>query len=67
MQKQENKNIKNVGMACQVGRDDIKVEVNIQSSIPTSFYTTVHSVWKKKCWDGALYIYLHLYSVTFRI
>ena len=26
---------------CKQGRDDIKVKVNIQSFIPTSFYTTV--------------------------
>ena len=26
---------------CKQGKDDIKVKVNIQSFIPTSFYTTV--------------------------
>ena len=50
---QEKKNIKNVkkdvGMACQKvckqGRDEdeVKVMVNLQSSIPTSFHTSVQS------------------------
>ena len=42
VQKQDLKNIKNVGMACQKackqGRDDIIVKVNLQSPIPTSLY-----------------------------
>ena len=32
---------KDVGMACQEGRDEIIVKVNLQSPIPTSFYITV--------------------------
>ena len=45
VQKQDLKNIKNVGMACQKickqGRNDIIVKVNLKSLIPTSFYITV--------------------------
>ena len=45
VQKQDFKNIKDVGMACQKvckqGRDDIIVKVNLQSPFPTSFYITV--------------------------
>ena len=49
---QENKKVKKgVGMACQKlcmqDRDDIKVKSNIESSIPASFYTTVHLSVKK--------------------
>ena len=55
-------------MACQKvckkkGTDDIKVKVNIQSPIPTPFYTTVHSSVKKMYRNGALYIYLYFYII----
>ena len=47
VQKQEKKSVENVGIAyqkvCKEGtcRDKVKGKVNIQSSIPTSFYTTL--------------------------
>ena len=40
-------------------RDDIKLMVNIQSPIPTSFYTTVVTPSAKKMQGWSLYIYLH--------
>ena len=48
VQKQENKYIKDLQRCrearlkvCKQGRNDIEVKVNIQSLIPTYFYTTV--------------------------
>ena len=43
---------------CKQGRDDIKMKVNIQSPIPTSFYTTVYSS-AKKMQGWASYRYFH--------
>ena len=75
VQKQEKKSVKNVGMAyqkvCKEGicRDKVKGKVNIQSSIPTSFYTTLcvekMQGWGsvKRCRDRVMYVHLYFYLI----